>query len=68
MMPYLGISGNQIVDGDGRPVVLRGFGLGGWLKMENSITGCPADEEAQRQSFGGAARRFQAHAWAAWRG
>ena len=30
-------------------MILRGFGLGGWLNMENFITGYPANEEAQRQ-------------------
>lgn len=39
----------QIVDGAGQPVTLRGFGLGGWMNMENFITGYPANEEAQRQ-------------------
>lgn len=38
----------QIVDGAGQPVTLRGFGLGGWMNMENFITGYPANEEAQR--------------------
>jgi endoglucanase len=49
--PFLKISGNQLVDGDGAPVILRGFGLGGWLNMENLITGHPANEEAQRQAL-----------------
>lgn len=40
---------SQIVDGAGQPVLLRGFGLGGWMNMENFITGYPANEEAQRQ-------------------
>ena len=48
-IPLLKISGNQLVDGMGAPVILRGFGLGGWLNMENFITGYPANEEAQRQ-------------------
>jgi len=38
------------VDGEGNPVVLRGFGLGGWMNMENFITGYPANEEAQREA------------------
>lgn len=40
---------SRIVDGTGQPVLLRGFGLGGWMNMENFITGYPANEEAQRQ-------------------
>jgi endoglucanase len=39
------------VDGAGQPVVLRGFGLGGWMNMENFITGYPANEEAQRDAL-----------------
>lgn len=42
---------SQIVDGAGQPVSLRGFGLGGWMNMENFITGYPANEEAQRQAL-----------------
>jgi endoglucanase len=48
---YLRISGNQLVDAAGSPVILRGFGLGGWLNMENFITGYPSSEQAQRQAI-----------------
>lgn len=44
----LSVKGSEIVDGEGRRVLLRGFGLGGWMNMENFITGYPANEEAQR--------------------
>ncbi len=44
------VEGKEIVDGSGKPVVLRGFGLGGWMNMENFITGYPANEEAQREA------------------
>ena len=54
--PFLKISGNQLVDAAGPPVILRGFGLGGWLNMENFITGYPANEEAQRQVLRAGAR------------
>lgn len=43
--------GSSIVDSQGQKVVLRGFGLGGWMNMENFITGYPANEEAQRQAL-----------------
>src|SRR5919199_3054346 len=43
--------GPRIVDGDGQEVVLRGFGLGGWMNMENFITGYPANEQAQREAI-----------------
>jgi endoglucanase len=46
----LSTEGPRIVDGTGSPVVLRGFGLGGWMNMENFITGYPANEEAQREA------------------
>ncbi len=44
----LAVRGSRLVDGNGNDVVLRGFGLGGWMNMENFITGYPANEEAQR--------------------
>ncbi len=47
----LGARGNRIVDGEGNPVVLRGFGLGGWMNMENFITGYPANEQAIRDAI-----------------
>lgn len=37
----LRVAGDQVVDGKGNPVILRGAGLGGWMKMENFITGFP---------------------------
>ncbi len=43
--------GSSLVDSQGQKVVLRGFGLGGWMNMENFITGYPANEEAQRQAL-----------------
>ncbi|MEJ2051053.1 MAG: glycoside hydrolase family 5 protein, partial [Calditrichota bacterium] len=39
------VSGNQIVNQKGDTVILRGFGLGGMLHMENFIDGYPANEE-----------------------
>ncbi|GHO91632.1 hypothetical protein KSF_016800 [Reticulibacter mediterranei] len=43
--------GTQIVDGQGQTVTLHGCGLGGWMNMENFITGYPANEEAQREAI-----------------
>ncbi len=48
---FLAIQGSQIVNQQGDPVVLRGFGLGGWMNMENFITGYPGNEEAQRDAI-----------------
>ena len=49
--PMLTVRGSQIVNGDGEAVVLRGFGLGGWMNMENFITGYPGNEQAQREAI-----------------
>jgi hypothetical protein len=32
MTSYLRVSGTEIVDADGKEVILRGAGLGGWMK------------------------------------
>jgi len=32
---YLRVDGEKIVDEDGKTVILRGAGLGGWMNMEN---------------------------------
>ena len=33
------------------PVVLRGFGLGGWMNMENFITGYAGSESQMRRAL-----------------
>jgi len=48
---FLKIKGNEIVGADEQPVTLRGTSLGGWMNMENFITGYPANEENQRQAI-----------------
>ncbi|KAG8905450.1 hypothetical protein FRC01_008349, partial [Tulasnella sp. 417] len=47
----LRVSGNQIVGQDGKPVILRGAGLGGHLNMENFITGYPGHEHEMRRAL-----------------
>ncbi len=47
----LTVQATSIINVQGQPVVLRGFNLGGWMNMENFITGYPANEEAQRQAI-----------------
>jgi aryl-phospho-beta-D-glucosidase BglC (GH1 family) len=47
---HLRTHGDAIVDGDGTRVVLRGVGLGGWMNMENFITGYPATESLMREA------------------
>ncbi|EED80297.1 hypothetical protein POSPLDRAFT_134931 [Postia placenta Mad-698-R] len=44
MVSFLQVDGARIVDSDGKEVRLRGAGLGGWMTMENFITGYPGCE------------------------
>lgn len=48
--PILRVAGSQLVAGD-TTVVLRGVGLGGWLNMENFITGYAGAEFQHRKSL-----------------
>ncbi len=45
---FLSVKGKEIVDSGGNTIRLRGFGLGGWMNMENFITGFPGSEESHR--------------------
>ena len=49
----LHVQGDAVVDADGARVLLRGVGLGGWMNMENFITGYPANESAMRAAVAG---------------
>jgi endoglucanase len=42
-------SGSQFLGPDGKPLLLRGVCLGGWLNMENFITGYSANETLMRR-------------------
>ena len=46
----LRVDGTRIMSGE-TPVVLTGLGLGGWMNMENFITGYPATEAQQRRAL-----------------
>lgn len=48
-LPFLAVRGPQLVTPSGDPVILRGVGLGGWMNMENFITGYAGSENHQRQ-------------------
>jgi endoglucanase len=50
-LPWLRVDGARIVDEHGRPVTLRGVGLGGWMNMENFITGYPGPEQLMRAAL-----------------
>jgi endoglucanase len=45
---FLRVRGSQIVNRRGEIVRLRGFCLGGWMNMENFITGYPGHESGMR--------------------
>ncbi|WP_228484690.1 glycoside hydrolase family 5 protein [Microbacterium cremeum] len=48
-LQLLTVRGTDLVDEDGNAVRLAGVGLGGWMNMENFITGYPGNEEAIRR-------------------
>ena len=48
-LPWIRVDGSRLVDESGDEVRLAGFGLGGWLNMEDFITGYPGNEEAIRR-------------------
>ncbi|KAF7364900.1 Glycoside hydrolase family 5 protein [Mycena venus] len=50
-MSLLKVSGTKIVDEDGNEVILRGAGLGGWMNMENFISGYPGCEYQIRDAL-----------------
>jgi endoglucanase len=50
-LSWLRVAGDRLVDEAGTPVTLTGFGLGGWLNMENFITGFPATEALHRAAL-----------------
>jgi hypothetical protein len=37
------------VDRSGQSVILRGYNIGGWMNMENFLTGYPGTESQQRR-------------------
>src|SRR5260221_2183219 len=51
MVEYLHVSNQFIVNESKQEVRLRGVCLGGWLLMENFITGYPANESAMRRAI-----------------
>jgi len=51
MSTFLKVDGTKIVDGDGKEVILRGAGLGGWMTMENFISGFPGCEFQIREAL-----------------
>ncbi|KAF9484634.1 glycoside hydrolase family 5 protein [Pholiota conissans] len=50
-MGFLKVAGTKIIDEEGGEVVLRGAGLGGWMTMENFISGYPGCEFQIREAL-----------------
>jgi len=50
-LSWLSVRDDRLVDESGRTVTLYGVGLGGWLNMENFITGYPFTESAMRDAL-----------------
>jgi endoglucanase len=50
-LQWLRTEGPGVVTAAGTPVQLRGVGIGGWLNMENFITGYPSTESSHRQAM-----------------
>ena len=50
MTSYLRAVGPRFIDPAGQPVLLRGIGLGGWMCMENFVTGYPGTESLMRDA------------------
>ncbi|MGW1026424.1 glycoside hydrolase family 5 protein [Streptomyces sp. NPDC002577] len=48
-LQWLHVDGDRLADEQGRTVVLHGVGLGGWMNMENFITGYPGSEQDIRR-------------------
>lgn len=50
IMEILKVNGKLIVDSKGKPVLLRGTCIGGWMNMENFINGYPGTEMGLRSA------------------
>ncbi|GLZ05571.1 hypothetical protein Acsp03_30370 [Actinomadura sp. NBRC 104412] len=58
---FLRVSGTSLTDGTGAKVRLRGVGLGGWMNMENFITGYPSTESLMRREVNRVLGEDRAH-------
>ncbi|KAF7595253.1 hypothetical protein BBP40_006753 [Aspergillus hancockii] len=48
---FLKVKENKVVDSNGDEVLLRGAAIGGWMNMENFITGYPGHESQHRAAM-----------------
>ena len=46
---FLTVRDGTVVDGSGHQVILRGYNIGGWMNMENFLTGYPGTESQHRR-------------------
>ena len=51
-MELLQVKGNRILQGEGKPIMLRGVCIGGWMNMEEFINGYPGSEHGLRRAIG----------------
>lgn len=58
---FLHVSGADIINGQEETVLLRGFCLGGWMNMENFITGYPGHEAGLRSAVERVLGKEKAH-------
>ncbi len=49
MLPWIRVDGQRLADESGNTVLLTGFGLGGWMNLENFIMGYPGSEQEIRR-------------------
>jgi len=47
----LSVRDGKIIDGTGQHVILRGYNIGGWMNMENFLTGYPGTESQHRRAL-----------------
>ena len=47
----LSVQGDRIADAAGHTIVLRGYNVGGWMNMENFLTGYPGTESQHRRAL-----------------
>lgn len=62
MLPFLRLNGREVEAG-GRPVSLRGVGLGNWLMVEHFMVGLPQVDHVMRRAFRDVLGEAAAHAF-----
>src|ERR671926_54181 len=47
----LAVSGNKLIDQSGKEILLHGYNIGGFMNMENFLTGFPGTESSHREAM-----------------